>query len=453
MKPRDANATPPAVRPRESRRESSVRPTPGSHDRPGSRRAFAAAALLFIAGCAPVAALAPAGVTTAHPPGSAAAATDPHHLGDAIDARGDSLVVLIFGDNRPGYRMQASLGYHGLADFSPLAPGTWLLALVSLPVFAVQAVLPTLDSFQDAAALFTRRPNGGAEAQVLRALRRMLPVDLVINTGDLVFQGHRARLWRDFERKFGTPEGPPGRLRAQAPFLAAPGNHERLHTPEGRANWSAVLGAPPRPERFWFSIDAGGGLARFVFLDSNVLANVHGVYSEEEAEALSREQLEWLDRALDTDARHRFVVLHHPLMLVGNHYADWLAPAPAARRDRVLEICARRGVTAVLAGHEHLYHRVRAEGPEGAGFWLITTGGGGSPLHRIEREINASEYERALPAGLRFDRASARTEVRHHFFRLVIPAAADRAPRLDVYGVDSGARTEMIESLELSAPR
>jgi 3',5'-cyclic AMP phosphodiesterase CpdA len=411
-------------------------------------------AFALLAGCAPIASLTPPGMIAAVPPGATAPDADPHHLGDVVDAPDDSLIVLLAGDNRPGYRMQSQrIGYPQLSAFSPGAPGTWLPALGALPLAIVQVVVPTLDGFQDlATGLITHRPNGGGEAQVRDAMTRRLPADLVMNTGDLVFDGRRAQLWRDFERKFGTPEGPRESLRAGRPFLSAPGNHERIHTAEGRANWIAVMGAPPRPERFWFAVDAGGDLARFVFLDSNVLANVHGVYAEERAEALAREQLDWLDRILDSGARYRFVVLHHPPVMVGNHGGDWLPEASARRRDRVLEICARRGVTAVLGGHEHLYHRVYARGPA-AGFWIITTGGAGGPLHRIDREVREREYARTLPAGLALDPTTARIESRHHFMRLVLPSAAGHPPYVEVYGVNRRGEEVTIEHMSLAPPR
>lgn len=413
-----------------------------------------ATAAALLAGCAPIVALEPPGLTGAVAPSATPAEADPHFLGDVAGRAGDSLVVLLAGDNRPGYRLQTHrFGYKQLRDFSPGAPGTWLPALVGLPVSVMRSVVPTLDGFQDlTTGLSTHRPNGGREAQVIEAMRAS-PADLVAHAGDLVFDGRRAQLWRDFERKFGTGDGPPGALRARAPFLASPGNHEKIHTPEGRANWIAVMGAPPRPDRFWFAVDAGGGLARLVFLDSNVMTNVDGAYDAATAEALSEEQIDWLDRVLDTPARHRFVILHHPLVVVGHHGDDWLPEAAARHRERLLEICARRGVTAVFAGHEHLYHRVHAAGSGGRGPWLVTTGGAGSPLHGIDPKVKEREYARPLPAGLTLDPATDRIEVRHHFLRMVIPAEADRAPYVEVMVVDGGGGADVLERLALSAPR
>ncbi len=417
------------------------------------RRGLAAVALLLAAGCAPIRTLEAPGMVTAVPPG-AGADLDPHHLGAAIEVGGDSLVVLVTGDNRPGYRTQSQrFGYPQLQAFAPGRPATWLSALVALPFALIQTVAPTLDGFQDlAVVLATHRPNGGGEARVRTAMVQALPADLVINTGDLVFDGRRARLWRDFEREFGAGDGPPGSLRGSARYLAAPGNHERIHTPEGRANWRAVMGPAPEPERFWFSIDAAGGLARFVFLDSNVLANVDGIYTEDEAERLSEAQLAWLERALDSGARYTFVVLHHPLALVGRHGRDWSPAAPARRRDRVLEACARHGVTAVFAGHEHLYRRIRVRAGDGRGTWLVTTGGGGGPLHAVNAETRRRENGRALPAGLAFDPATDRAVTAYHYLRLVIPGAPGTSPRIDVFTVDGAGRATRLERLFLAAP-
>jgi len=60
-----------------------------------------------------------------------------------------------------------------------------------------------------------------------------LPANFVVNTGDVVENGRRGRGWEDFSRSH-------ERLRTKVPFLAAPGNHERLWAPESRANWDAV---------------------------------------------------------------------------------------------------------------------------------------------------------------------------------------------------------------------
>jgi len=434
---------------------STCRLFPGRAGSGRLRASIAALAFAAVAGCAPIGAMAPPGMTTAVPPGASPADTDPHLLGSIVDARPESLVVLVAGDNRPGYRMQSQrVGYPQVKRFSVSSPGSWLPALLALPLGLAQTVVPTLDGFQDlATGLGTHRPNGGLEAQVRGAMLDETRADLVVNTGDLVFDGRRAKLWRDFEEKFGTPDGPSGSMRARTPFLAAPGNHERIHTAEGRANWTAVMGAPPEPERFWFAVDVGEGLARFVFLDSNVLANVHGVYDEATAEALSREQIEWLDRALDSGARWTFVVLHHPLVLVGRHGDDWSPEASARRRDRVLELCARHGVTAVLSGHEHLYHRVHLRGDDGKGLWIVTTGGAGGPLHQVDPDTHAREYARTLPAGLALEPATSRIVTRHHFLRLVLPVAEGRAPAVEMVEVGRYGPPRTIERFELTAPR
>lgn len=419
--------------------------------------------LVALSGCAPIATLERPGMVTAVPPEAPGhPESNAFDLGEVLDAPRDSLVILLVGDNRPGYRMQSQrFGYPQLAALSIGKPRTWLPALVGLPAFLVQAFVPTLDGFQDlSTALFTHRPNGGREAQVRRAMEAQLPAQMVINTGDLVFDGRRARLWEDFVRKFGTPNPPsgePGGLRGRSLYLATPGNHERMHTPEGAANWSAAMGAPARPGRFWSSLDVGEGFARFVFIDSNVLANVDGIYPAAAAESLSNEQLDWLDRALDTPARYKFVVMHHPLVMVGNHASDWAPEASSRRRDRVLEICARRGVTAILAGHEHLYHRVPTADARSHVLWQITTGGGGGPLHYTDAESRAREVARsaATPPGLRtlWSPAHERTEEVHHFCRLVLAAESSAGrSRLDAYEVDRSGHATWFDRVWLDSP-
>ena len=133
-----------------------------------------------------------------------------------------------------------------------------------------------------------------------------------MSTGDLVTYGERADLWA----KFVAQEQ---ELRARIPFFAAPGNHERTDTERGRANWNAAMGSPPEPGQYWYALDLPDGLARFVFLDSNLFADARGRYPDSLQEAWSRAQLGWADSALAAPARYRFIVLHHPLVSAG-HY-------------------------------------------------------------------------------------------------------------------------------------
>src|SRR5262249_24779603 len=147
-------------------------------------------------------------------------------------------------------------------------------------------------------------------------------------------------------------------------------------------------------------------------------------YSDADAERLASEELAWADSALAAPFRYRFVVLHHPPASGARRPEDWNTPATRERRARLLEICRNRDVTAILAGHEHLYARERLQRGSSS-CWQITTGGAGAPLVPARRARVA-----AADAG-DVDVAPG-TIVRRsvwHYCRLVIPRAAG-APRL-----------------------
>jgi hypothetical protein len=186
-----------------------------------------------------------------------------------------------------------------------------------------------------------------------------------------------------------------------------------------------------------------------VFIDSNVLTDAKSVYEDPAEAELSTAQLTWLDEVLATDATYTFVVLHHPLWSAGSHARDWGTTAEDVawqRRDALLEIFARRGVTAVFAGHEHLYNRHWVRANDG-GFWHVTTGGGGSPLYPLRENVRAASLARALPEGLSVDDETVRTDVAYHFCKLVFPK--DGEARIDVYKVWSGGGHRLMDRMPL----
>jgi hypothetical protein len=404
-----------------------VRPAPG--------------ALLGFAGGASPAGAAPDAV--AHIEGADAAR---HDLGRLVRRTPrDEVVVVLYGDNRPGFRMEANSPFFHAIKHAGGGGGAFLRAIAAAPLFAVNALLPAFDGPRDLVSAFTHRPQGGAERPVLRALEREAGADLVVSMGDLVREGDRGRLWEDFVARHAA-------LRARVPYVSAPGNHESTHAPEARRSWDEAMGPPPAPERYWWSLDVPEAGARFVFLDSNVLADPRDRFEDATEAALAEAQLAWADSALAAPCRHRFVVFHHPLVTAGNYAGDWRPGDPGAgsaqRRARLLELCARHRVTAVFAGHEHLYQRVRLVGPAG-GFWHVTTGGGGSPLYSPDPAVREAAFARPWPAGLAPDPASVRAERAHHYLRLILPAggAAGEA-RIEVVRV-RGDRVEPLETVAL----
>jgi hypothetical protein len=369
-------------------------------------------------------------------------------LGTFPTAAAESAVVIVYGDNRPGMHVETwSWGYQSVRRLAIARPSTWVPGLVALPVFLVRAVLPPFDGPQDLVTVFTKRPYAGAEKPVLAAATRALPADAVISTGDVVTDGRRGRHYEDFVARHDS-------LRRAVPYLASPGNHERTWAEQGQANWDAAIGRPARPARNWFAADVGDGLARFVFLDSNVLTDARRNYPDSLEESLSREQLAWADSALASPARYRFLVFHHPIFSSGHYRRDWGTDAgrePAwQRRRELLEICRRRNVTAVLTGHEHLYQRLFVR-TEGGGFWHVTTGGAGSPLYPIVAGNRDQELARPQPEGMTVERSSVFGKKAYHYCRLVLPRSDAAPPRLESWSV-RGSRTELLDRFELTAP-
>jgi hypothetical protein len=167
--------------------------------------------------------------------------------------------------------------------------------------------------------------------------------------------------------------------------------------------------------------------------------------------------LDWADRSLAAPARYKIVVLHHPPITTGHHARNWAAKRPAdpvpERRARLLELCAQHGVTALIAGHEHLYQRFYVAGPTG-GFWQVITGGGGAPLYPIERGALERELEQPLPSGLSVVRKSARGAATFHFCRVrFLPESGAEPPPLEMeaYRVAAGGRAELLDRVDLAA--
>ena len=373
----------------------------------------------------------------------------------ALPASRESVVVLVYGDNRPGLRLMTTPW--GLsAVWRSLPPNSldrWLSILIHTPIALVQGVIPTLDGFQDAACvLVTHRFTGGNEKTVLRSLEQSLPADLVVNTGDVVENGSRGRQWEAFAARHAA-------LRSRSPFIAAVGNHERSYSSVARGNWDAALGPPPSAERYWYSIDLPDSLARFVFLDSNVLCDPLHRYPDSLEQELADEELAWADSALSAPARYKFLVFHHPLITAGHHFGDWreddARPVELCRRARLLGICRRRGITAVLAGHEHLYQRAYVTGPDGvAGFWQITTGGGGAPLHHVAGHDRRGALAQTLPDGSKVVYLSREQSV-YHYCRMVLrrrPRPGEPAVLLYVTEVPKRGRTSLIDLVSLAEP-
>ncbi len=364
----------------------------------------------------------------------------------------DSAVVIVYGDSRTGHRVLtqrsgARMLYEAAQSHRP---SMWLAGLENLPATALEVVYPDFMGLRDVWSTFvSHRFTGGNQPGVLRALEANTAVDLIVNTGDLVEDGRQHVQWEEFA-------GSHAALRNLAPFVAAPGNHEALWKAAARRNWDAIMGPPRAPFSYWSSV-ALGRLARFVILDSNLFTDPHDHYPPALEQALVDEQLAWADSMLAGPERFKFVVLHHPLVTSGHHWDEWTSQDEHPAQDRriqLLEILRRRHVTAVLAGHEHLFQRSWISEPGGGGLWHITTGGGGSPLHYVTDDDRRRARTQSLPDSAAIGEMFPEQSV-YHYCRLVLrpdPAPGMAAAELRIYRVDSAGAARLIDTVDLASP-
>jgi len=189
-----------------------------------------------------------------------------------------------------------------------------------------------------------------------RLVERMIRIkpDFVVHTGDLVDLGKAYEQWGEqfFEPLRGLVES--------VPVYIAKGNHEG-----DDGNFERLL-IPPGEEND-FTFDYGP---------------VHYICADNVSKRVDDERL--LKRIVgDAGAnrsRWKFVSYHEPSLNFGGHDSDW-------QRDEALPAFAEARVDFVIAGHSHLYERIRPVAPPEAGgsyVTYITTGGGGASTHDVE---------------------------------------------------------------------
>lgn len=413
--------------------------------RPWAARAATTLALAALGGCAPIARWQPA-LPLAD---AAARARTTGRLEGAGGA--DSTIVILYGDNRPGWRMQSRHVEFGvLRGLRVGGAGGILKAIAMIPAVLVESIVPALDGPRDLVDKMRCRPTGGGEQRMLRALDGEPHVDLVVNLGDMVQDGRRGRLWKDWWERHRP-------LRERVPFLAAPGNHERLDDATARANFEAALPSGGGDGRYWHALELPAASTRIVILDSDVMVDVSGTYPDAVEDALVAAQLAWADSALALPAARKIVCMHHPLVGAGRYDSDW-APRgaddrAARRRAALLALCERHGVDVVFAGHEHLYQRVRVNASGGGGFWHITNGCGGSPLHYVSGNARARVMNQRMPNGEALGQATLVKKSTYAYTRLVLPSDTSAAMRAETFEVSLFGHTRPLDRVSLGPAR
>jgi 3',5'-cyclic AMP phosphodiesterase CpdA len=185
--------------------------------------------------------------------------------------------------------------------------------------------------------------------------------DFVVNTGDMIATPGDKQEWA----KFWEMSGP-----VIVPYFLTVGNHDvHSRVPLSESTYKQEVDLPGN--ELYYSFRTGASL--FVILDA---------YLDDQEKKITGEQFVWLEDLL-AKARpgRKFVFLHHPLYPDknrGKHHGNSLDRYPT-ERDRLQALFVKYKVTAVFAGHEHLYLRKTIEGiPH------VITGGGGAPLYADE---------------------------------------------------------------------
>jgi len=156
-------------------------------------------------------------------------------------------------------------------------------------------------------------------------------IQLIIHTGDAIDTPGSLRQWG----LFFEITGPGKRLHL------APGNHD-IH---GKGSLAVYLKFFSRP---YYSFSDGDTL--FMLLNTELPG---------EEGAVAGEQLAWLETELQRPFRYKFVFLHESLYpAVSLHGLDRHSEA----RDALHRLFVQKGVSLVVAGHDHVYDRTMRDG-------------------------------------------------------------------------------------------
>jgi predicted MPP superfamily phosphohydrolase len=195
----------------------------------------------------------------------------------------------------------------------------------------------------------------GSQAQTevgtqMAAFRKRFPFAFVVMVGDNMYGSQRPQ---DFVSKFEAPYRE--LLAAGVPFYAALGNHDE----PGQKNYKHFNMAGERfyafranPKEVGAKVDKG---VRFYALDSNYM---------------DKTQLDWIEKQLSAkDDDWKICFFHHPL------YSSARKHGSALDLRKALEpLFVQYKVDVVLAGHEHVYERIKPQ----QGITYFVSGAGGT---------------------------------------------------------------------------
>jgi len=204
--------------------------------------------------------------------------------------------------------------------------------------------------------------------KVLAAALERRPAFLV-NMGDQIDKPGNIEHWKRFWELSKS---------VTVPYFLTVGNHDiHVEVAGSEDTYREQVDLPGN--ELYYSFVAGNSL--FVVLDSSIKG---------EDKRITGEQFRWLEQVLSASKqKHIFLFVHHPLYPEkgkGKHRGNSL-DRYKEDRDRLQALFVKHKVTAVFAGHEHLYLRKTVDG-----ITHIIAGGGGAPLYAKDEDGGFHHY-------------------------------------------------------------
>ncbi len=211
------------------------------------------------------------------------------------------------------------------------------------------------------------RDGATAHARLLDEVKKRVP-DMVFESGDIAPSGRYTQYLAEF---FPATRD----LFASVPFMAAPGNHDATTPYDG--NYGAIFPSPrampaSQPWTPYYSFVCGN--SQFIALDSNDV-------QDSDQNAFLEQSLSQAQKS--RDIQHVFVWFHHAAYSPGSHGDDnrVIAKWVPLFRD------PKNKVTAVFAGHDHVYARMS----DGSSVTYVVSGGAGAPLYSDTKQSRATK--------------------------------------------------------------
>lgn len=366
----------------------------------------------------------------------------------------DTLNIILYGDNRPDFRSSRLAPELAVmrAGLSP-NPVKFGKALITLPWAIVKGLFPDLGLIRDVPAMVRHMPTWGREKQVESAMLAKIDslqdqhrkVAVVVNTGDLVYQGTRPAHWTRFLRLIAP-------LSSRVTYVAVAGNHEETFNPIGLGNWRTATGLPIAGDRMYYCFDSADGWVRFIALDSNPITHPGVHWSKEVQVKYSKEEVNWLTRRLKEHVGPAFVFLHSPPISAGYHRMEWQDdPIMRDRRDQIVRALHEGGIGVLAAGHEHDYERALMTWPDGSVLITIVQGGGGAPLHPLPAPAAAAAiFADYKVAGSTIDPKNVYTaEINNFTFMRLWFGGGE----LQTFAVDKAAKAQLVDHVSIDLTR